>query len=127
MAAPYRWPRAAHKIATKGARFSRYIVLSVRLQEGSRPLPTNQLCDAADTMKKANRPCVRAVRFLLCSVVAGALHTVVADLGDVQQLRKAELFQLFDFGVQLGDRYDPRGEVQRQLAGGGVRVVFAAR
>ena len=53
---------------------------------------------------------------MLCSVVAGALHTVVADLGDVQQLRKAELFQLFDFGVQLGDRYDPRGEVQRQLS-----------
>ena len=54
MTHPHIWPRAAHKIAPNGARFSRYVVLWARQhgtpvrfalpqssKEGSRPLPTN--------------------------------------------------------------------------------------
>ena len=41
MTAPYRWLRAAHKIAPNGARFHGISCYRLGGKEGSRPLPTN--------------------------------------------------------------------------------------
>jgi len=51
---PHIWPRAAHKIAPNGARFSRYVVLLVRQHGTVKTVPYKQT-DRPQMLHKAKK------------------------------------------------------------------------